>query len=119
MIYSPYLDEDPHPSSVSPNEQKSSLPKVYALSQNYPNPFNPTTTIRYAVPSPGGRVTIQIFNVRGQLVRTLVNEKKVPGYHAALWHGENNGGQSVASGVYFVRMLAPEFRATKKLVVLK
>jgi len=122
VVYTPYLTEEPDPPSVSGyegEEETPSLPTVYALSQNYPNPFNPTTTIRYAVPPPGGRVSIRIFNVQGQLVRTLVEEASGPGYHTAHWFGEDNRGWSVASGVYFVQMLAPEFKATKKLLILK
>jgi len=122
VVYTPYLEEEPDPPSVSGyqgEQETQALPKVYALSQNYPNPFNPTTTIRYAVPPPGGTVSIRIYNVKGQLVRRLVDEAKGPGYHTVLWRGQDNRAQPVASGVYFVQMLAPDFKATRKLLILK
>jgi hypothetical protein len=95
------------------------LPSVYALGDNYPNPFNPTTAIRYDVPPSGGVVRIAVYNVRGQLVRTLVDEVKAAGYHAAEWDGLNADGQRVSSGVYFVQMTARQFVKNRKLVLLK
>jgi len=117
--YIPYLTQDPLPVSEYQGEETVALPMVYRLSQNHPNPFNPMTTIPYAVPAPGGQVSIRIYNVQGQLVRTLVEETADPGYHATLWEGCDNRGQPVASGVYFVEMLAPEFKATRKLLIVK
>jgi len=95
------------------------LPKVYDLAQNHPNPFNPTTTIRYQVPPPGGMVTLAIYNVAGQLVRTVVSEVRAPGYYAPVWKGTDNRGTEVSSGIYFVRMKAPGFVKTRKMVLLK
>jgi hypothetical protein len=93
--------------------------KRFHLYQNYPNPFNPTTHIRYDVPASGGRVTLRIYNVEGRLVRTLINEDQSPGQKMTTWHGRNDQGQSVATGVYFYRMTAPGFTLTKKMVLLK
>lgn len=93
---------------------------VNALEQNFPNPFNPQTTIRYRVAA-GGRVTLAVYNVAGQLVRTLVNETQ-PASGAArvtVWDGRDNRGQRVASGVYLYRMTSPGFTQTRKLVLLK
>jgi flagellar hook assembly protein FlgD len=88
------------------------------LFQNYPNPFNPTTLVRYGVAS-AGDVVITIYNVRGQTVKTLVDETKLPGIYQTTWDGTNERGQTVASGVYFYHLRARDFRATKKMVLLK
>ncbi len=93
-------------------------PKAYALAQNYPNPFNPMTTIKYDMKAKG-LVTVKIYDVAGRLVRTLVNEVKDAGAYSAVWDGRNNGGSSVASGIYFYKMETAGFGATKKLVMLR
>jgi subtilisin family serine protease len=80
------------------------LPGAFALEQNYPNPFNPSTTIRYALPS-AGPVRLTIYSILGERVRTLVDaEAREAGYHEAVWNGTDDGGRSVASGVYIYRM---------------
>jgi len=90
------------------------------LENAYPNPFNPTTTIRYSIASPG-RVTLNIYNASGQLVRTLVDEDQTPaqGGFSKVWDGMNSQGNRVASGVYFYRLTAGDFSQTKKMVLLK
>lgn len=93
----------------------------FALEQNYPNPFNPVTTIRYAVS--GSQIplhtTLTIYNVMGQKVRTLIDEPKSAGNYEVIWDGKDENGQSVASGIYFYRIRAGDFTATKKMVILK
>jgi hypothetical protein len=90
-----------------------------SLSQNYPNPFNPTTTIDFTVKELAP-VTVKVYNVRGQLVKTLVNDNYAPGLtHQVSWDGRNNAGQSVASGVYFYKLVTKNFTQTKKMVLLK
>jgi hypothetical protein len=89
------------------------VPKVFTLYQNYPNPFNPMTTISYGLPT-GVRVTLRIYNVLGQVVKTLVDEDEVPGAYGAQFDAS-----SVASGVYFYRLRAGSFIQTKKMLVLK
>jgi flagellar hook assembly protein FlgD len=92
---------------------------VNELRQNYPNPFNPTTTIKYQVKS-DGLVSLKIYNVAGQLVRTLVNENVKAGVvHQAQWHGLNDAGQNVSSGVYFYKLVTTNYTQTKKMVLLK
>jgi hypothetical protein len=92
---------------------------TYSLSQNYPNPFNPSTTISYTLKN-HATVSLKIYNVAGQLIRTLVNEAKNPGQvHTATWDGRNDAGQSVSSGVYFYKLVAGDFVQTKKMVLLK
>jgi hypothetical protein len=101
----------------------SGVPKEFALSQNYPNPFNPTTSIKYALPV-DSRVTMDVYNVIGQRVRTLVSDNIAAGYHLAEWDGTGNGGQQLASGVYFLQMSAKgtngkSFNEVRKLMMLK
>ncbi len=99
-----------------------SLPKVFALNQNYPNPFNPSTAIVYDVPeSVGGSVPVSltIYNTRGQKVRTLVDQPKVPGSYTVQWDGSNGHGEQVSSGIYFYKIIAGDFVKVKKMVVLK
>ncbi len=99
----------------------SLLPKAYALAQNFPNPFNPSTTIAFSIPEGAGetRVRLDIFNLRGQLVRTLADGLLEPGEHRVQWDGIDTGGHRVASGVYFYRLTSREFTATRKMVILK
>jgi len=99
--------------------QRAKLPSVYSLSQNIPNPFNPVTTIRYEVPAPGGAVAIRIYNVAGQLVKTVMNSFRAPGQYELLWRGDDTRGNAVASGVYFMQMTAPQFQKIRKMVLLK
>ncbi|UCG54911.1 MAG: T9SS type A sorting domain-containing protein [Dehalococcoidia bacterium] len=93
---------------------------VFALRQNYPNPFNPITTISYEV-GEGKPVTVEIhiYDVRGTLVKTLVNEIKQPGHYLVVWNGRNDVGQQVSTGIYFYQFRAGHFAQTKKLLLLK
>jgi hypothetical protein len=95
-------------------------PTIYKneLFQNYPNPFNPSTTVEYSVAG-ASAVEIKIFNVRGQLIKTLVSGDKLPGRHRVTWDGKNDVGIRVASGVYFYRIRIGRFSHVKKLVLLK
>jgi hypothetical protein len=88
------------------------------LHHNYPDPLNPATTIRYALASPAA-VCLEVFDVRGNLVRNLVNEQKRAGRHVSVWNGTNSAGDPVSSGVYFYRLTAGGFTDTKKMVVLR
>ena len=96
----------------------SQLPKEFNLRQNYPNPFNPTTVIEYALPK-ASEVKIQIYNILGQRVRTVVNEKQEPGYKLIYWDGKDDNGTEVSSGIYFFRILAGNFVKCKKMTLLK
>lgn len=89
-----------------------------SMSQNYPNPFNPETAIRFSIRD-RGRVTLKIYNVAGQLVRTLVDEVREPNVYSQAWDGLDGAGQPVASGVYFCRLTAKNFEMTRKMVLLK
>ena len=102
-----------------PTPAPVAIVNINDLRQNYPNPFNPVTTIKYQVKT-DAPVTIRIYNVAGQRVRTLVNESVKAGViHEVQWKGLNDTGSPVASGVYFYRLVARDFTQTKKMVVLK
>ncbi|MDZ7263478.1 MAG: S8 family serine peptidase [candidate division KSB1 bacterium] len=93
------------------------VPGNIELLQNYPNPFNPTTTISYAIDS-YTEVQLTIFNLRGQKIRTLVDEQQSPGRHQVTWDGMDELDRAVASGVYFYRLTAGNFSQTKKMILL-
>jgi hypothetical protein len=109
---------------VSVDEAIAQLPSEFNLSQNYPNPFNPETTIAYQLPK-SRFVTLKIYNILGQEIKTLINEEKDIGKHTALWDGTNNTGVKVASGIYIYRFKAMEeggkveFMKVRKMVFLK
>jgi hypothetical protein len=95
------------------------IPVTTALLQNHPNPFNPTTAIPYDVAT-AGEVRIEIYDVSGSSVRTLVNEEKGVGRHVAAWDGRDGAGNQVHTGVYFYRMTAPGYTSqAKKMLLLK
>ena len=88
-------------------DSRQLIPDILAIRQSYPNPFTNFTTIEYDVPSEQN-VVIRIFNIRGQTVRTLVNEDKNAGYYTVVWDGTNDNGDEVSSGVYFCQMYTPK-----------
>jgi hypothetical protein len=91
-----------------------------SLNSNYPNPFNPETSISFTVGSEQHQqVDIEIFNIKGQKVRTLVSEVYEVGEHSVVWNGTDDNGRSVASGIYFYRMTAGDFTATRKMILMK
>jgi hypothetical protein len=94
------------------------IPTVSALKGNYPNPFNPTTSISFDN-AKAGNVTIDVFNTKGQKVRSLVNGFYSVGEHSVVWNGLDDKGVSVGSGIYFYRMRSGEVVSTKKMMLLK
>lgn len=93
-------------------------PSEFALLQNYPNPFNPETVITYNV-AEHMEVTLNVYNIVGQKIKNLVNEKIAPGTQAAKWDGTDESGRQVASGVYFYRIQAGRFVQTKRMLLLR
>jgi hypothetical protein len=93
--------------------------RSFALHQNQPNPFNPMTTIAYSVPSGGGHVTLEILDVRGRRIRTIVDKLEAEGRRRATWDGRDDSGLQVASGTYFYRLTAPGYAQTRKMSLLK
>ena len=96
----------------------AALPAGYALLQNYPNPFNPQTTICYRL-ARTGPARLQIYNIAGQRIITLVDGMRPAGEHAAIWDGRDRAGRAISAGIYFCRLQAGEFSETKKMVLLK
>ena len=88
------------------------------LYNNYPNPFNPTTNIAFDL-NKSSRVSLVIYNLLGEEVKTLVDETKGPGHHVTVWDGTNNFGQGVTSGVYFYTLRTGEIQETQKMVLIK
>jgi len=105
---------------VDQKYESSCLPAKFSLYQNYPNPFNPSTCIQYFV---GGdkpvKVSLKIYNVVGQLVKTLVDEEKSPGEYEEMWDSKNEKNEDVASGVYFYKLKISDYVETKRMVLLK
>jgi hypothetical protein len=93
-------------------------PTIFELKQNYPNPFNPVTTIEYQL-AERSSVRLEIVNIRGKLVRTLINKTQSAGMHRIEWNGQDDTGQSCASGLYFYRLSTPGWNLTKKMIRLQ
>ncbi len=112
----------PGPSALS--QKGNPLPKHFELAQNFPNPFNPTTEIHYALPK-AGQVKIEIFNVLGQKVKTLVDGFKAAGKYKTFWNGTNQQGQILSNGIYIYRMqfknskAGTSFIAQRKMIFMK
>ncbi|MFL2983817.1 MAG: FlgD immunoglobulin-like domain containing protein [Candidatus Neomarinimicrobiota bacterium] len=100
------------------DEILSTIPTEFTLGQNYPNPFNPTTNIDIAIPHTG-EVTLVIYNILGQQIRTLLAKNMEYGFHTTTWNGLDQSGRAVSSGVYFSELRARGFRQTKKMLLLK
>jgi hypothetical protein len=117
VVYSPWLTAVPnpslHPSSIALSESE------YGLSQNQPNPFNPSTKLTMTVAASGDPVLVAVYDASGRLVRTLHDGPAAAGPHELVWNGEDDRGNRVASGVYFARMIAPDFGAVRKMLLLK
>ncbi len=94
------------------------LPRVFGLSQSCPNPSRGDIMVRYQLPQ-DVHVSLRLFNLAGQVVRTLVHEAQRPGYYSVRWDGKDVLGKPLASGVYLCRLQAGDFTATKKMVVLR
>jgi len=93
-------------------------PTVFSLAQNYPNPFNPKTMIRFSLPKDSW-VKLEVYNILGQKVKTLVDEKLAAGVKEVEWDGKDSKGLEVASGIYFYKIKADDFSKVKKMVMLK
>ena len=95
------------------DDEKVELPKQFALYQNYPNPFNPKTTIKYALPK-ASDVKIELYNMLGRKIKTLINTNKKAGIHKIEFNANN-----LASGTYIYSIQAGQFNAKKKLLLMK
>ncbi len=96
----------------------SDVPEEFTLMQNYPNPFNPMTTIRYELKN-AAQVTLTVYNILGQKIRTLVNRQLPSGSYQVLWDAKSDAGVPVSSGIYFYRLDTGQFVQTKKMILLR
>lgn len=94
------------------------IPRTFTLSQNYPNPFNPVTNIKFTLANKE-KVKIEVFNVLGQRIRTLIDKPLSGGEYTVKWDGRNDQGNMVASGIYLYRLKAGEFVQTRKMVLMR
>lgn len=102
----------------SANDDNTTPVVTNMLNQNYPNPFNPETTISFNLPK-AGATSLNVYNVKGQLVKTLVNAELGFGNHSIVWNGTDNNGAAVSSGVYYYRLNADNKTETRKMVLVK
>ena len=98
--------------------EENLIPEVFTVEQNYPNPFNPTTIIKFGLPEQSF-VTIKIYNMLGQEVKTLINDVRNAGTFSVQWNGDDNFGSKVSSGAYIYRIVAGKDVATKKMILIK
>ncbi|MFA6456149.1 MAG: T9SS type A sorting domain-containing protein [Bacteroidota bacterium] len=108
------------PTSVQqrPTVNGTMVPEHYSLEQNYPNPFNPTTNIVYSLAN-SGSVKLEVFNILGQKVATVVNEVQNAGVWTARWNGTDETGSLVSSGIYLYRLTTNSYVSTKKMMFIK
>ena len=104
--------------SIGDSEHLQNVIETLMLFQNYPNPFNPTTTIEYCIPK-AGRIDINIFNIKGQIVRELSNEYQIAGNYKIIWDGNNNQGNTVTSGVYIYQIKFEKLILCKRMIYIK
>ena len=107
-----------NPAGVAEVLEVRAIPSAFALNQSFPNPFNPQTTIGYDL-AEGGQVHLEVYNVMGQLVKSLVSENQPAGRYQVVWNGTDVVGRQVSSGIYFYRLNTSGFKAVRKLMLLK
>ena len=105
-------EDDPGP------EIDKTTPNSTKVTSIYPNPFNPSVTIAFNLAA-DSEVSMRIYNVQGALVRSLENQSLIRGSHEVRWDGRDGQGRHVTTGIYFVRMVAGDYRVTRKMVMMK
>lgn len=100
------------------NSDVNISPVANNLDRNYPNPFNPETTIRFSIKE-GGNVQLNVYNLKGQLIRSLVNAQLSAGQHRIVWNGKDNNGNAVASGIYLYKMETANYSSMQKMMLMK
>jgi hypothetical protein len=105
-------------SIIVSNDDVPNVPQTFALEQNFPNPFNPSTTVSYSVPKTS-QVNVMVYDLLGNLVKTLVNESKLAGSYEVTWDATNDQGSVVPTGNYILKMVAGDFSQTRKMTLLK
>ncbi|MDQ7817834.1 MAG: FlgD immunoglobulin-like domain containing protein [Melioribacteraceae bacterium] len=109
-------DPNSRPNTTSVAEE--SIPQQYKLHNNYPNPFNPSTKIAFEIPQ-AENVTLKIFNISGELIRTLTDESLGAGKYEKIWDGRDNTGNVVSSGIYIYRLNAGFYDRSARMILLK
>ena len=94
------------------------VPDEFTLNQNYPNPFNPSTTIRYGLPEEA-KVSLVIYDVRGQVIQTIISDHQLAGWYDVTWNGETSDGKQISTGIYFARLVAGKDNEVIKMLYLK
>ena len=121
--YTAFLVVEPGQGSIIGVGGEETAVTEFALLQNFPNPFNPSTTIRYAVPGTRSGetvpVTLVVYDILGQEIKTLVAETQSPGLHTVAWDGTDNSGRRVSSGVYIYRLTAGSYSSSMRMVLMK
>jgi Ca-activated chloride channel family protein len=121
--YTAFLVVEPGQGTVIGVEEEEESIRDFALLQNFPNPFNPSTTIRYAVPGMRNgelvSVSLVIYDILGQEIRTLVHEMQSSGMYTAVWDGTDNSGRQVSSGMYIYRLTAGSYSNSRRMVLMK
>jgi len=96
----------------------STVPRDFSLDQNYPNPFNPATNIAFSL-NKNAHVSLTVYNLLGQKVKTLLDKEKIAGNHHASWDGTDEAGKLMASGIYYYRLETDSQKATRKMLLMK
>ena len=98
--------------------ENEGVPTLFALHENYPNPFNPTTTLHFDLPEVSN-MTLTIYNMLGQKVKTFNMQGTQAGYHSLTWNATNDRGDPVGAGIYLYQLQTKDFIKTRKMVLLK
>ena len=112
------VENPPDLGSINGIENKDAVPDQFELYQNYPNPFNPSTTITYSVPK-ASNVKIEVFDILGQKIATLVDQEQTAGTHSLEWNAQSDRGANLSTGIYLLRMQAGAYSQTRKMLLLK
>jgi M6 family metalloprotease-like protein len=97
---------------------ENNIPLATKINQNYPNPFNPSTTIEYSIKN-SSKVSLEIYNVKGQKINTLINTSQKPGKYRVIWNGKDYSGKDLASGIYFCKLKTQDSTSAIKLMMIK
>jgi len=118
FLFADYFGEEARRKLIALAQEYIGLPAGPCLEQNYPNPFNNSTTIRYRV-SESTTVRLEVFDLTGQRVKTLVSDHRSPGSYEVLWDGTNEQGMSVSTGMYLTKLETGGFTEMRKMMLLK
>jgi hypothetical protein len=116
-LYQRYINSGPQTLSVDKIETQN-LPEYFILRQNYPNPFNPWTTIEFEL-AQETTVKLEIYDLIGNHISTLINNNYNVGKYSVLWDGKNTNGENVGSGIYYYKMTTKDFVKTQKMLLLR